>query len=775
MIPKEGDTLKIGVTVLNEGPAGVKGGLTVDCSAGPESSGLRRFAKVTLKGGLAAGQSAPVEVTWKAPSNGWWRLEFSTLHGEVKLVKRIAVVKSDVYFAWFGAPKDFRWCNVPTTVAKGDEGFWLQRGAIPCAWKGAECYKDWPVEKFVEHYADPKWIAIDEIGGPGPSTDKFMQALKQVRQTQPGGFAAVWTMGAHKFWADVQDRIDLFIPEIYLNYRGNHLGQFDAYIRTIREAGVMQKTIAGLGINIVKDDKTGMITCSPTQEDVLRQIRYLKRIAPDMPGVGFFTSNDAAAGVAEYADELCGEYYIKPVLTLPSDRLKVTPELARPGSSAYVHLAVRNVGNMDCAGAVVWICPGATAKADQVIQNIEVPRIRAGETRQIEARIDRPAGIKTISAHIIGSGEYTVLDGDATAEVIGERSWPQDLELVSVPAVRYPRVEGFAFAPAAGKTAAVYEVAADGKIGPAIASAATAGGEVGWRMPGTTDPGQVRCFALRKDAKPEGTPPEVREEGGKLVVATRYYRAVLDTPKDELASLAAAGSDTEILGSPWTFACEAHTGIGSPSRSADGCALRITIPFSSPSAEGESVYVFRSDSPYIEIARRFKPKGEITLTYAGERCNLPQRGGTYALQPGIGGPVSSGKLSDGTDYRDLLFGYLGEAPSPYTAKRCGWLDMSYDQQWNAGLGVAVVERWEDAASKAGYDLTRLYDASDWIEVPHIWNIATKISREQRSRIFLLPHGYIDMTADGNVPPAEEAWEAVRQTTEGNGEPHPRPL
>ena len=71
-----------------------------------------------------------------------------------------------------------------------------------------------------------------------------------------------------------------------------------------------------LGINIIRDKETKEPKVVPTKEDVLRQIRHIKRIAPDMPGIAFFTSYSAAPGVAEYADELCGEYFVKPLLTI---------------------------------------------------------------------------------------------------------------------------------------------------------------------------------------------------------------------------------------------------------------------------------------------------------------------------------------------------------------------------------------------------------------------------------------------------------------------------
>ena len=761
MIPKEGDVVKLGLTVLNEGPTAIAGHLSVSCSArsdGGEGSG-GEFARVKLPVRLEPGARVPVQVTWKARANGWWRLGFAVHNGGNELVslsKRLAVTKNDVYFAWFGEAKQLRWCNVPTTVKDEDVAYWLRRGAVPCAWRGAECYKDWSLEKFVEHYASSRWIAIDEIGGPGPSTDKFMQALKIVKQKQPDQYVAVWTMGAHKFWADVQDRIDLFIPEIYLNYGANHLGQFDAYFRTVRAAGMMSKTVAGLGINIVKDDKTGQVTALPTKDDVLRQFIYLKANFPDTPGVGFFFSDGAPTGLAEYADELCSDYFVKPVISFAPAGLHVEPRLGRPGSSAYLKMTVRNTGNMDCAGATIAICRGTQFR--DPLQTVRTPRIPVGQSREVEIRIARPAGVTPVSAHLVGDGNYTVLGGTTVDVLVGLRAMPAGQRWVYAPAADAPRVEAPAFAPAGKTPERAREIAPDGTLGVPLPTTRLTGGELAWTMPGVTAAGQARCFALEPSPAPTKAPTVVAE-AGKLIVTTDAYRAVLDPAKDELASLIAAGSQAETLKGPWSFTCAAHTGIGPVTREIDGSMLRVKVPFDNPQASGETTYVFSGVSAAIEIARTFKPKAPLELAYAADRCDLEQRGGTYALQAGVGGPVQRGKLIDGTEYRDLLFGYLGEAPSPDTARKCGWLDMSFAKERGAGLGVVILERWADAASKAGYDVTRLYDAADWLEVPYLWNIPTKIVAEQRSRIVLLPHGYLDLARPETASPAEGFWDA----------------
>ena len=114
--------------------------------------------------------------------------------------------------------------------------------------------------------------------------------------------------------------------------------------------------IPGLGINVI-EDKEKRPTVTPTREDVLRQIRHLKTIAPELPGVGFFTAK-AAPGVAEYADELCAVYYLNPVLTLVPGSLQARVR----GKALELSATLRNDGGMTARQVTVQFGP-ATARA----------------------------------------------------------------------------------------------------------------------------------------------------------------------------------------------------------------------------------------------------------------------------------------------------------------------------------------------------------------------------------------------------------------------------
>ena len=744
MIPRAGESVTWRVPVVNDTEEQFAGEATMTMRTGRRGEPLGDPVSVTRNLTLAGAEDAQTlgaredfAFDWAPPRNGWYRVVFEA-SGVGRVEREVAVTERDLWFVWFGAPQQFRWCNVPTTVkTEEDTQWWLRRGAIPAHWEGGVCYKDWPVERFVESWGEHDWIAIDEVGGPGEVTDKFIAAWEQLEEQQPEQFRAVWYMGAHEYWGEIERLIDLFLPEIYLNYRGNHLGQFDSYLATARKAGVIGKTIPGLGINQRKTDR-GLVSVSPTRADVLRQFRYLKRTAPELNGIGFFTAHSAARGVAEYADELCGEYYVNPVITVD--------DVAHPLTIAdgRVSASVRNVGGMDAnAVRLEW----RVERPDGSFEgHAETLSLRAGESADVSATFAAPAeGWKTVELRIAPSEQYTVLDGVAR-EVIAKA------DVVPVAQPRSPLIVAEAEGPREA-----WVLAADGTTDEALTCSnlpARPGRDEGLVSfaPPAGDGAQVVALREANDMPP--SPPEWQREGEALVVSNAWYQVRLDVAADAITSAIPTGGE-EILRAPWGFKAPGHEGFG-PARIEELIgALAVTIPWESEVASGESQYVFFRESPAIRVARVWRPKGEVTVAGAADHCNLFQRGGSYALQRGVGAPVQRGRLRDTSDYHDLLFGYTGGAPGPENADRAGWIDFSYGDD-SGGMGVAIEDRWHDAKSRS-YDVTRLYDASDYIEVLYVWGTETQISEPQASCVWLVPHGPTDLAEGGVLSVTEALW------------------
>ncbi len=766
MVPREGQEVTWTLSVVNDSAHLLTETATILIRSQREADGSVSGGTVEAELRLQAGESAEVSVPWTPERNGTYRVAFALAGGEQVIERRVAVTARDTYFVWFGAPQRFAWCNVPTTVKPEDRDWWLRRGAIPAAWKCGVCCKDKTVEEFVEIWGAADHIAIDEVGGPGEVTDKFIEAWKRLRRDKPGQWVAVWYMGAHDYWADIKDLVDLFLPEIYLNYSGNHLGKFDAYFRTARRAGVMDQVIPGLGINVIKDE-AGNVTNSPTKEDVLRQFRYLKRTAPELRGIGFFTSDSAAPGVAEYADALCEDYYIKPVLTV--EGLPEAIHLTKaPGDERGTATAViRNVGGMDAHNVKLrWHWDEAGLPAAATAPSIGM--LRAGDRATVTLDIRATRCCQPLGLSIEPDLGYTVLDGRGETTVL---HLPAETDYEAAVAVPPPPAHPAAvplFASVNGPGPYALHGADDTALRPVTAPCALLP-----PRPGTDE--KLVAFPLVRDL-PTGGMAVLRQEdagrapsgittardGSVLSVRNEFYEARLDLSTDAIVSLSPVGGMANVLASPWVFNAPGREGFGEAKvEELPGCVV-VTVPYDSATASGASQYVFFSYSPAIRIARDWRPRGEAVVGYAGERCNLLQRGGGYALQPGVGGPVRRGELRDSSDYRDLLFGYLGEAPGPYTADRAGWLDMSYGaEDCDGGLGVAIEYRWDDGHSRE-YDVTRLYDAADWLEVLHVWGEETTISRPQKSCIYLIPHRALPLAAEGTVAPAQALWSRLHR-------------
>lgn len=709
------------------------------------------------------GENARAQFVWLPDQDGWHQVTF-TLDApddgnpdNNAITLRLPVTVKPLYFVWFGTPREFQWCNVPTTVKPEDAAPWLRRGAIPCSWKGGICYKEWSPEQFVASYNASPWIAIDELAGLDDAGRRILDAVRAHRQAHPDGFRLVWFIGAHEYWRDYTDCVDLFVPEIYLNYRGNHLGQFDAYFRTIRAAGVMDRTVPGLGVNVRKDKDTGEIIVAPSRDDVLRQVRYLKTVAPEIPGVGFF-STGTAPGVGEYCDQLCRDYYIEPVVSLVEGSLRAELD----GDLVRITTSVHNVGGMRARDVCVqfghWVDGEFTPTAESVLETLPV---NAPQTVHADVPLHGPVG--TYGCRIRESAGYTVLSGEESAVAARpDMAQPGPVVYQHRNQTTAPGLPLFAPSPADGRPVDARPLAPDASVGPAAAATLLP------PLPGEPDalltwtptalpPTGPALFRLQPAAEEYTTPQWARRDGSAVTLPMPHYTALLDVATDAITSLTPAGSETNILSGPWAFSSTGKDSYGEPEIDQQPGGVLVTVPFKGDLAEGFSRYFFYSTASAIRIERYFEPIGELTVTASSEGCRLAQQGGTFALQPGVGGPVRRGELQDGSDYRDLLFGYGGEHPTPYTADKCGWLDFSFREDVQAGMGVAIERRWRAAKSKV-YDVTRFYDASDFIQILNLWQAEVTITEPQTQIVYLLPHRFIDFTDEAVTPPAQTLWE-----------------
>jgi hypothetical protein len=279
-------------------------------------------------------------------------------------------------------------------------------------------------------------------------------------------------------------------------------------------------------------------------------------------------------------------------------------------------------------------------------------------------------------------------------------------------------------------------------------------------VPASLPGNEPAAFQLSATPVAQPSPITWQKTGNLLTVTAPGYQAVLDLAAAQVTSLRTSATGPGLIASPWAFTCTAYSGSGPVEVTETPAGLCVTVPFSNPQAEGFSRYFLYADAPVVRIERYFAPRQDLIVTASSEGCGMAQRGGTFARQPGVGAPVERGQLHDSSEYRDLLFGYLGASPAPEHARLAGWFDCAFTQDGGGGLGVVIERRWEAAFSDVGYDVTRYYDGADGISVLNLWGQGLTVTAPQTQVVYLLPHGPLDLDQPRVTGPAQRLWTSL---------------
>ena len=175
-----------------------------------------------------------------------------------------------------------------------------------------------PVDKAVEILTTLDYggnlnpvVVIDEFGFDfgGEIDQKAAEILRKTKEKMPNLSLAVWQMRGpiSPVLADAyRDVVDLILPEAYVGGEKDYW-RIITQVRAAQLQGLMHKTIIGLGLGIGGYPGENW---AETKEELEQQIRFLRLIAPESPGVAFFAAgaNRGEPGLIEFADELCGKF-----------------------------------------------------------------------------------------------------------------------------------------------------------------------------------------------------------------------------------------------------------------------------------------------------------------------------------------------------------------------------------------------------------------------------------------------------------------------------------
>ncbi len=150
-------------------------------------------------------------------------------------------------------------------------------------------------------------IAIDEFGHTDARTDeKMSKALALAKRRDPKLYIAVWHAGrlTPEMVRCYREHADLVMLESYCSTKKHPFRRFAENLDLAREGRIVGKTVFALGIN--NEDRGPDGSADPwanTPEDLRSQMEWVRRNAPEMPGIAFFASR-AGVEIQREADRL---------------------------------------------------------------------------------------------------------------------------------------------------------------------------------------------------------------------------------------------------------------------------------------------------------------------------------------------------------------------------------------------------------------------------------------------------------------------------------------
>lgn len=269
-------------------------------------------------------------------------ISVQTATGEIARTQDLAAPQTNKPFglnqviAFYGAPKDIASANF---VLSEDWNYWKSRGGV--ASRGITHQQF--LRKSVDE-ASSVLVNLDLKGNPNPviTIDEFgwdydggidrhtAAILKAVHQKKPGLKIAVWQMRgpvAPGLAAVYREAVELVMMETYFDLKDAWMIPFQ--LQTARLNGLLGKTIVGLGIGKESPDLGGH-PWTQTKEELDQQLRLIRFIAPESPGVAFFGLDRLGKCplTREELDRLCGNF-----LKLPTDGAGLKPELLKLGQT----------------------------------------------------------------------------------------------------------------------------------------------------------------------------------------------------------------------------------------------------------------------------------------------------------------------------------------------------------------------------------------------------------------------------------------------------------
>ena len=209
-------------------------------------------------------------------------------------------------------PKQLHSVTLVGPTKAEDSQYWRARGVVTGVLHGWTDLLRSPVEKAADILVNQNYggdphpvVMIDEFGFDfgGGMDEKSARILRQVKQQKPDLALTVFEMRGPiaPVLADAyRDVADLVMMESYVSDKSQYWW-IASQVWAARRYGILPKTIVILGVGKGGEGENW----AQTKEELEQQIRFVRLIAPESPGVGFF------GGTAELladADALCAHF-----------------------------------------------------------------------------------------------------------------------------------------------------------------------------------------------------------------------------------------------------------------------------------------------------------------------------------------------------------------------------------------------------------------------------------------------------------------------------------
>lgn len=303
---------------------------------------------------LAPGIGADINWAWTLPAvPDWYTVRVHAVAGgeapPLTAERRLPVTAHKLHCVWYGIPAHTDWGTAYCAVSDAASIMRLrEQGILPLAVHMATFdKKDIRLDpdkldywmRYRRSY-NPVGMAVDEFSSyVGNQSEEVGNALIRMRQEFPDYAIYVWAVGSRETYLPALRRAaDLVMEEVYLNRLGNDFESFDKRIGPFYEHGLAHKTVIGIGTDL-----------DETAEGVEKQLRYIRRKFPELPGLAVYKAYSDAAELVGPTDEMFFRFFVAPLVYV------------RPHPMYEQRVQVRNLGGLTARGVRVELLSKTTS------------------------------------------------------------------------------------------------------------------------------------------------------------------------------------------------------------------------------------------------------------------------------------------------------------------------------------------------------------------------------------------------------------------------------